>query len=253
MGGHRRLPQGGRRSARGDLDDHAQLDRDLGAAPGCSATADRCRTLRTPTAPLSNDVAEVGRLPVFWGDRRSFRAPLRLLRRARRARGLLGDAEPHDARLRGAGGRLQSGRGRLRRHQRQEEPHPRHGDLGRFRRARRRARHARVPVPLQPVRHPRLRRSASSVSRSPCSAGTPRSAPWISGSSVRRTSCSGRRTDCSRSRARHRPAARRKPHLHHPGPDRALRRRRRADPVGLELAQSRLGGRRAERSEEVAA
>ena len=30
LGGHRRLPQGDRRRARGDLDDHAQLDRDLG-------------------------------------------------------------------------------------------------------------------------------------------------------------------------------------------------------------------------------
>ena len=47
VGRHRRLPQGGRRRPRGDLDDHAQLDRDLGRARGSSATAGSCRTRRT--------------------------------------------------------------------------------------------------------------------------------------------------------------------------------------------------------------
>ena len=59
----------------------------------------------------------------------------RLLRRARRARRLLGAPQPDDARLRGARGRLQPGGGRVRRHQREEEPHPRDGDLRRVRRA----------------------------------------------------------------------------------------------------------------------
>ena len=36
-------PQGDRRRARGDLDDHAQLDRVLGRARTCSARAGRCR------------------------------------------------------------------------------------------------------------------------------------------------------------------------------------------------------------------
>ena len=54
------------------------------------------------------------------------------LGRARVARRLRADAEPHDARLRGAGGRLQPGGGALRRHQRRPQLLPRDGDRGRF-------------------------------------------------------------------------------------------------------------------------
>ena len=58
------------------------------------------------------------KLPVFWGDPVLQGAARRLLHRARRARRLLGDPEPHDARLRGARRRLQPGGRALRRHQR---------------------------------------------------------------------------------------------------------------------------------------
>ena len=71
----------------------------------------------------------------------------RVLRRARRARRLLDDAEPHDARLRGACSRVQP-RGRaLRRHQRGSQLFPRHGDRRRVRRACRGTRHPGLEVP----------------------------------------------------------------------------------------------------------
>ena len=44
VGGDRGRAEGDRRRQRGDLDDHAQLDRDLGRRLRCSASAARCRT-----------------------------------------------------------------------------------------------------------------------------------------------------------------------------------------------------------------
>ena len=69
LGRDRRLPEGDRRRARGDHDDHAQLDRDLGRHVPRSATAARSRTPRTRRVPISNDVADGAKLPVFWGDK----------------------------------------------------------------------------------------------------------------------------------------------------------------------------------------
>ena len=62
-----RVPEGDRGSARGDHDDHAQLDR-------ASRSAVPLRHRRAATerhavgTPISNDVAEGAKLPVFWGD-----------------------------------------------------------------------------------------------------------------------------------------------------------------------------------------
>ena len=58
LGGHRRLPQGDRRRARGDLDDHAQLDRDLGRRVALRRRRPACRTPPNTTVPISNDVAQ---------------------------------------------------------------------------------------------------------------------------------------------------------------------------------------------------
>ena len=101
------------------------------------------------SVPISNDVAASAQLPVFWGVQGLQGLDVALLRRDRGARRLLAGPQPDDARLRGARGRLQPGGGGLRRDQREEEPDPRDGDLRRVRRPRRRARHARLPLPLR--------------------------------------------------------------------------------------------------------
>ena len=117
LGRDRRVPQGHGRGARGDLDDHAQLDRDLGRRlplrarraaaerqPGVRADLERHRR-RREAAGLLGRSAPAG-------------APHRVLRRDRRPRRLLADPQPHDARLRRQGRRLQPGGRALRRDQR---------------------------------------------------------------------------------------------------------------------------------------
>ncbi len=52
MGGHRRLPEGNDRGARGDHHDHAELDRDLGRTVTSSVRAGRSRTRRTRPRPI---------------------------------------------------------------------------------------------------------------------------------------------------------------------------------------------------------
>ncbi len=184
--------------------------------------------------PISNDVVPSAQLPVFWGDPAAPGAPHRLLHRDRRARRLLAHPQPHDARLRGARRRLQPGGGALRRHQRAAELLPRDGDLRRC--------------------------SPASRARSTCSAGS-------SGSRRRDIQVSqigfigiavallGRNTavgivlrgaplrralhghlDAPPRPGRLRARARRQPDADHPGPRRALRRRRRARPLHLERA-----------------
>ena len=148
LGRDRRLPQGDGRDARGDLDDHAQLDRDLDRRLPVRArrpAPERHAALRPrlERRRRGGEAADLLGRPVPAG------APRRLLRRARRPRRLLDHAQPDDARLRGAGGRLQP-RGRpLRRHLGRAQLLPRDGDLGRVRRARRRDRHRRLGLPDQ--------------------------------------------------------------------------------------------------------
>ena len=165
--------------ARGDLDDHAQLDRDLGRRvalrrrrPAAERDADRpCRsrtTSRTARSCRSSGARS--------GCRASTSASSSRWPRSSSSGSILNRTTLG---LRGARGRLQPGSGRLRRDQREEEPDPRDGDLRRVRRARRRARHDRLPVPLRPDPTSRSRRSASSASRSRCWAATPPSGTGI--------------------------------------------------------------------------
>ena len=68
VGGHRRAPEGDDGRERGDLDDHAQLHRALDRGLPVRRSAARCRTTRSASIPVSNDVVPGARLPVFWGD-----------------------------------------------------------------------------------------------------------------------------------------------------------------------------------------
>ena len=221
VGGHRRHPQGDRRRPRGDLDDHAQLDRDLGRLvplrPGRAAAG-----LAQASIPISNDIVEGAKLPVFWGLEAPAGALDRDLHRARDARRLLDHHQPDDARLRGARRRLQPGGGALRRHLGRAQLLPRDGDLRRVRRARGRRRHHRLGVPDRPERHPRRTRSASSASPPRCSGATP---PLGVGLRV----AALRRADQRHLRAPARPVdlparPRRQPDDDHPGPRHPLRR-----------------------------
>ncbi len=154
LGRDRRLPQGDRRRARGDLDDHAQLDRllarQLGVRPRRPAPEQGARRLGARVERHRREHASVGLL----GRPAAAGAPRRVLRRTRRARRLLADAEPHDARILGARGRLQSGGGPVRRHRRGAQLLPRHGDLRRLRGGRRLDGRPRLGVPPQRQRHP---------------------------------------------------------------------------------------------------
>ena len=112
LGGDRRLPESDGRRPRGDHDDHAQLDRDLGGRRASSATAGSCRT------PQDKSVADLERrrreakLPVFWGEPvlQGLHVGFFIALGALVVFWLA--AQPDDARLRGASGRLQPGGGR---------------------------------------------------------------------------------------------------------------------------------------------
>ncbi len=121
----------------------------------CSTSAARCRTTTRPSVdvPVSNDVVEGAKLPVFWGDPQLQGLHIGIFI-ALAALSSSGAAQPHDARLRGARGRLQPGRGRRSGINVRPQLHPRDGDLRRVRRARRRAGPARVAVPGRDQRHP---------------------------------------------------------------------------------------------------
>ena len=170
-------------------------------------------------------------MPVFWGELGPAGSRLRLLRRARRARRLLADPQPHDARLRGARRRLQPGGCRVRRHQRARSTYPRDGDLGRVRGARGRARHARLPLPLRRLDIPVTQVGFLGIAVALLGRNT------AIGTGSARSSSAGcslaRRTGSTRTSSTR---ARRQPDLHDPGPDRAVRRRRRPHPLHLEYA-----------------
>ena len=72
LGGDRRHPQGDRRGARGDLDDHAQLDRDLGRLIPVRRRAARCRA-RQASIPISNDIVDGREAAGLLGARRCCR------------------------------------------------------------------------------------------------------------------------------------------------------------------------------------
>ncbi len=235
LGRHRRLPEGDRRRARGDHDDHAQLDRDLGrrttssGSAGHSSRAPRCST-RSPTT-----IARERQAAGVLGRSRPPGAARRPLHRALGARRLLADPEPHDARLRGARRRVQPGGGPLRRH------------LGR--------------AATTSSRWRSRARSPASPARSTSSAGSSGSPPTdIDASQIgfvgiavallgRNTAIGiffaallfGALTVGTSTRQLDptvfAPKLASEPDAHHPGPDHALRRRRRADPLHLEHPQ----------------
>ena len=68
LGGDRRLPEGDGRGPRGDLDDHAQLDRVSGSRRPSSARAASSRTRSTSPSRSPSDIVASAHLPVFWGD-----------------------------------------------------------------------------------------------------------------------------------------------------------------------------------------
>ena len=179
------------------------------------------------SVPVSSDVAASAKLPGLLGRPGAAGPAHRDLHRARGGRRLLGAAQPLDHRLRGARGRLQP-RGRaLRRHQRLAQLHPGHGRVRRLRRARGLDGHPRLAVPHRHQRHPQSSHvgSASSASPSPCSGATRPAARWW------RRCCSAR---CSSGTSQRNldptifePELAANLTLHHPGPRRAHRQRRR--------------------------
>ena len=108
------------------------------------------------SVPISNDIVESAHLPVIWGDPVLQGLYDRHLHRRRRAGRLLADPVAHDPGLPGPR-RGPQRRGRpLRRHQRAQQLLPGDGDLGRLRRARRRAGHPGLAVPARHARRPEL-------------------------------------------------------------------------------------------------
>ena len=227
--GHRRLSQGNRRRARGDHDDHAQLDRHLG----------RLVPLRPRRAASERDVR-----PAPSHRRRTFRR--------RRSSSCSGATRCSRGSTSASSSRfgallvysLVLNRTTLGYEVRAVGHNPeaaRYGGIsvarnyflamaiaGVVRRPRRSARRPRLGVPASTSRRSRAPRSGSSGSPSRCSAGTPRSA------SVSRRSCSPRsrpgRRRATSTRASSRPSSRTQPRRDHPGAHRALRRRRRHRP-----------------------
>src|SRR5439155_4062479 len=159
-------------------------------------------------------------------------AARRLLRRAGGACRLLAPAQPHHAGVRGSRGRLQPGGRRLRRHQREAEPHPRDGYLGRVRGPGGGPRHARLPLSLRRLRHPdvdrRLPRHRRRAPRTEQRCRRRARRPAVRRPPVRDHA----RVDVHR----HPAGAGRKPDLHDPGAGRPLRRRRCPHPLRLEHA-----------------
>ena len=157
LGGDRRAAEGGGRCPRGDLDDHAQLDRGVGGR--LPVRARRAAAELRPaqqSVPVSSDVAASAKLPVFWGDPELQGLHIGIFIALAARRRLLGPAQPLDHRLRGARGRLQP-RGRpLRRHQRLAQLHPGDGRMRRLRRAGGVGGPPRLAVPHRHQRHPQL-------------------------------------------------------------------------------------------------
>ena len=83
LGGHRRLPEGDDRRARGDLDDHAQLDRDLGRPVPVRAGRPAAEHAELCGAGVGHDRPERAH-PGLLGQLGAAGPRLRLLRRDRR-------------------------------------------------------------------------------------------------------------------------------------------------------------------------
>ena len=192
------------------------------------------RRARRPI-PISTDVADSAKLPVFWGDPllQGLHIGFFLAIAALVVYWIV--AQPHDARLRGPRRRLQP-RGRaLRRHQRRAELLPRDGDRRPLRRARRARSTSSAGSSGSTSTISRARRSASSASPSRCSAATRAIGVGLSallfgalltGTSSRNLDPTVFQPDLADNLT-----------MHHPGPRRALRGRGPARDLPLAGAQ----------------
>ena len=126
LGGHRRRPEGDRRRQRGDLDDHAQLHRDLRRA--VPVRTGRAAPERHRSQPAGLQRRRRGGTPAgVLGRSGAAGASHRAVHRAGGGGRVLAHPQPLDHRLRGARRRPQS-RGRpLRRNERVEELPAGHG------------------------------------------------------------------------------------------------------------------------------
>ena len=106
LGRNRRLPEGDRRRPRGDLDDHAQLDRDLGRTY-LVGRGGPLQNSANATVPISNDVVQSAKLPVFWGDKDLQGLHVALFVSIAALVVFWAAPEPHDAGIRSACGRIQ--------------------------------------------------------------------------------------------------------------------------------------------------
>ena len=125
--------------------------------------------------PVSNDVVEGAKLPVFWGDAQlqGLHVGIFIALAALVIFWVLLNRTTLGYEVRAVGFNPDAARGVG--HQRPAQLHPRDGDLRRLRRARRRGRRPRLAVPDRDERHPDDQARASSGSRSRCWAATPRS------------------------------------------------------------------------------
>ena len=119
-------------------------------------------------SPTSKDVAESAQAPRLLGHPRPPGSCTSACSSASRRSSPTGSSQPDDARLRGAGRRVQPRGSPLRRHLRRAELLPRDGDRRRLRGRCRRDRHARLAIPSRLQRHlilddrvPRHRRRAA--------------------------------------------------------------------------------------------
>ena len=153
LGRGSRAPEGDRRRARGDHDDHAQLDRVSGSArtpSGRRAAAER----RNESVPISNDVAESVTAAVCWGEPGAQGLHIGTSSsRSRRCSSTRSSSTGRRSATRCAPSATTRSRA-LRRDQRRAELLPRDGDLRACSRARRRARHPRLALPPRLARHP---------------------------------------------------------------------------------------------------
>src|SRR6185312_8263360 len=227
LGRDRRRAEGGGRRPRGDLDDHAELDRVLRRPVPVRA--------RRPAAGLRALGAEVEPDRALGPAARDLgqpaAAPRRHLHRPLRAGGLLVHPQPDHPRLRGQGGRVQPRGGPLRRHLGLAQVRDRPGDLGRVRRPGGLDGHPRLGVLDRDERHPGEPDRVHRHRRRPARARPP-DRDRAGGAALRRPRGGHVHPRARPDRVPARAGG--QPGHDHPGPHRPLRRRRAA--AGLRLA-----------------
>ena len=105
--GDRGLPEGDGRRPRGDLDDHAELDRDLGRHVPVRRRRPAAEQRRTSRCRSRTTSPSGAKLPVFWGDQDLQGLHIGFFIALAALVVFWIAPQPDDARLRGARGRLQ--------------------------------------------------------------------------------------------------------------------------------------------------